>query len=485
LFCVFSSEFFAQPGTLDPSFGSSGKVTADFANDEDRAYAVAVQPDGKIVAAGWADSGFVRNLAVLRLNSDGSPDTEFGINGKYKTSLLNNCRAIAIQPDGKILVAGSDGSQAVYVARLLSNGTPDTGFGINGVSGVLISSFGVGIYAMLLQPNGRIVIGGYTYNGTTVKDEFLLVRFNSVGTVDGSFGTGGIVKTSFGSSVDDVWAIGLDLQPDGKILATGFAQINNNYDVSLARYNPDGSLDNTFSGDGKATTELGSNSDEAESVFVLPDGKIAVLANTVQNGNYTPTLIRYQANSSLDNSFGTNGLAFFPLPVPAGGVLRGIRQPDGKIVGAGFSNGAGLIRLNSDGTPDQSFGSGGFVMADAEVLRGVALQPDGKIVAAGNVDNDFVVLRYLSGLSVDTQEPGDTLYFSIQPNPASDFIEIKTNETVGRADHISLFDSNGRLLRSAGFENTVRWDVHSLPAGVYQVHIQGAGRSWMKNFVKQ
>ena len=228
-----------RPGNLDPTFGSAGKVTTDFAGGSDLAFGVALQPDGKIVAAGTATRGatIFSDFALARYNPDGSLDATFGSGGKVTTDFTGNfdqANAVALQPNGKIVAAGSTGdgtSHDFALARYNPDGSLDATFGSGGK---VITDFTGGsdqAFGVALQPNGKIVAAGTAHTGTIL--EFALVRYKKHGGLDPSFGSGGKVTTDFTGS-NDV-AGGVALQPDRKIVAVGHAGTANS-DFALARY---------------------------------------------------------------------------------------------------------------------------------------------------------------------------------------------------------------------------------------------------------
>ena len=265
----------AAPGDLDPGFGSGGRVTTDFAGAPDGAHAVVVQPDGKIIAGGFTD-GFFLNFALVRYNSDGSLDSTFGTGGKVSTPFPDDFAfldALALQRDGKIVAAGSTFSDKFALARYDRDGTLDASFGSGGLVTTAFSSQDHAT-AVAVQSDGKIVVGGLAA-GATYQD-FALLRYNSDGTLDSSFGTGGTVLSDFGA-IDNANA--LAIQPDGKIIAAGFTNGVSTIaaDFALARYNPTGSLDSSFGSAGFVTTDFPVDSPASDVVNALvlqPDGRI-------------------------------------------------------------------------------------------------------------------------------------------------------------------------------------------------------------------
>ncbi|MFF1630386.1 calcium-binding protein [Streptomyces sp. NPDC058272] len=261
-------------GSIDTSFGSGGEVVTDMAGGQDGAGGVALQPDGKIVVVGTSeipDNGCCW-FTVARYNANGTLDTGFGDGGWVRADFGDNGssagEAVAVQSDGKILAAGQTGGQFAVV-RYLADGSPDPAFG---TAGQVVTSFTEGAlgYDMALQPDGRIVVAGYT--GST-RFDFALARYNANGSLDSGFGTGGRVTTDFGGTNDR--ANDLALQPDGRIVTAGIRNTN----FVVARYNTDGSLDTGFGTSGRTVTDFGAY-DEASAVAVQSDGKIVAFGTT-------------------------------------------------------------------------------------------------------------------------------------------------------------------------------------------------------------
>src|SRR5215471_17901057 len=311
-----ASTSFAQ-SVLDSSFGTSGKVTTDFAGGTGAAArTVAVQTDGKIFAAGVAVFNGVADFALARYNSNGTLDTSFGTSGIVTTVFdfpgsFDRVFTIVQQPDGKFVAVGSTVINLVAnfaLARFNANGTLDTSFG---TGGMVTTGFGVSAEATsaVVQSDGKIVAAGFANLGG--GDYFALVRYNSNGTLDTSFGTGGKVTTAFLSQGFSLaQANSVALQPDGKIVAAGIAAIGGGDDFALARYSSNGTLDATFGTGGQVTTDFlnqGISLAQADSVALQPDGRIVAAGNAKVGGGIDFGLARYNSNGTLDTSFGTSG----------------------------------------------------------------------------------------------------------------------------------------------------------------------------------
>ena len=336
-------------GSLDASFDGDGKVTTDFDSRDDLAYAVAIQADGKIVAVGAAVVTNSR-FALVRYNPDGSLDSSFGAGGKVTTDVgvYASAYAVAIQADGKIVAAGS-GNLRFSIARYNPNGSLDSSFGTGGI----ISPTWGAAYSVALQIDGKIVVVG----DHVVCDEkycnysFVLTRYNTDGSFDTSFGaSGGIVWAYFGSNYQGARAVAV--QPNGKIVAAGWSgSCDERLCYALARYNPDGSIDTTFDGDGKVNTDFGLSS-FAYAVVLQSDGKIVAAGGA--SGNFA--LSRYNGDGSLDTSLDGDGKLTTDFGNFDEQALGVVVQADGRVVSAGGAHGSlpdsdfALARYNIDGS---------------------------------------------------------------------------------------------------------------------------------------
>ena len=250
-------------------------------------------------------------------------------------------RSVAVQTDGKIVVAGfsDDGSKdSIALFRYNTDGSLDTTFG--GGDGIVTTSLGTiqdrGV-SIAIQPDGNIVVGGFTIVSSGNYD-LALLRYDTNGDLDPSFGNGnGFVTTSTGSSVEGINDI--TLLADGRILATGSSVIGSGaFDIMLTRYNADGSLDTTFGGgDGIVTTAVGSGSEVGYSVAVQADGRIIVGGHALNGSNNDFALLRYNTDGTLDNAFGGgNGIVTTPIGPGHDYGRSVVLQDDGSIVIGGY-----------------------------------------------------------------------------------------------------------------------------------------------------
>jgi uncharacterized delta-60 repeat protein len=445
-------------GSLDdgthcgPVVTRRGPVTTHI-RGHDQAHAIALQPDGKIVLAGGADmlGGNTADFAVVRYCPDGTLDDGascggggFGFDGKVTTDFASYndfANAVAVQPDGKIVAAGVSNQgayQAMALARYCPDGRLDDGANCGasgfGSSGKVVTAIGSGGFsrgfaaAIVLQAGGKIVVAGFGGSG------FALARYCPDGRLDngvncgaGGFGSGGVVTTSFGSESAEARA--LALQADGKLVAAGVAGTSGNTNFALARYCPDGRLDNGascgsggFGIGGKLTTVITPGNDRALGLVIQPDGKIVAVGHANAGGNNDFAVVRYCADGSLDDGtncgaggFGTSGIVATAVSVGDDLALGGALQADGKLVVVGYatpsSRDFALARYCPDGRLDDGancggngFGTGGrvtldFVGGSTDLGRAAAIQPDHKILVAGDAIDDFALARFIGSSS--------------------------------------------------------------------------------------
>jgi uncharacterized delta-60 repeat protein len=367
---AFAAVQYNANGTLDPSFGSGGVATVDFGAE---AMAVAVQPGtgGKILLAGGGDD-------VTRLNSNGTLDTTFGPKGSAgKVSItpvrkvVNKVDSMVVLPDGRFILAGSalnpgsNNSGSLVLARFNANGTLDTTFGNNGL---VVTSIAVQdvlgsdehSVRVAVDASGRFIVAATTPGSFTTRD-FRVARFNANGSLDTTFGPAhtGVVTTDLSNGGEDI-ADGLAIQADGKIVVGGGAYPVNSagFLFALARYNPDGTLDPTFNGDGIVTADpianYPSSGGRIFDLAIQPDGRIV----TAGDGSYSFTqsdgspydsytlavVMRFNADGSVDTSYGPSGTgaAITGSGDYSSSVLGVALQPDGRLVEAGINQNASL-----------------------------------------------------------------------------------------------------------------------------------------------
>jgi uncharacterized delta-60 repeat protein len=445
-FTDFAVARFLPNGSLDTTFSGDGWQLTDFPGSKvdlgspgfdtsDSAYGVAIQGDGRIITAGITNdvnaafSGAIpegQNFALARYGPTGTLDSGFGTDGLVITDLRfevpsdDLAKGSALQADGKSVIAGlsnvgvHQSRERVALARFNADGTLDPTLGSGGT---VLATFGgdfEDVADVGLQSNGKILVGGSSVSGGGNRD-FALLRFNPDGALDPSFSGDGRRVTDFGDSSHDEIG-GIAIQPDGKIVAVGETDESGPRSWALARYRANGSLDRTFSGDGKAVTEIGGEGGRAKDVAIQPDGRLLVGGNRDEDDHADWAAARYLPDGSLDRSFSGDGKQVTGF----GGFDRFAAlalQPDLRIVLTGTSEpfdsqpGFGLVRYSVRGGLDQSFSGDGKLVADlsegSDRALQIAVQADSKIVAAGGGGGDFAVARFLSDGSLDSTFSGD------------------------------------------------------------------------------
>ncbi|MFN6487676.1 DUF4347 domain-containing protein [Nostoc sp. DedQUE02] len=393
-----------NPGGLDFNFGNGGIVTT---TSNIYAKSVAIQPDGKIVVFG----GFSQ-FDLARYNIDGSLDANFGSAGIVNTSIGSGTEdgySVALQSDGKIVVAGyiwGDSNQPnrpdFALARYNTDGSLDSSFG-NG--GKLITNFGEDFgHKVLVQSDGKIILAGYIGNGNA---DYVLLRYNTDGSLDTSFGNGGKVNGTKGYAVA--------IQSDGKIVVGGRDSNGSDIKFALTRYNTDGSLDTSFGNSGRVVAAIGTVGGEVHTIAIQADGKIVAAGRVWKYVNYTSSnqndlaIARFNTDGTLDANFGDGGKVITPLSANTDDRANSLSiQQNGKIVVGGYiesetnslNRRTVLLAYNADGTLDSSFGTGGQVItplwSQYDETNVVATQSDGKIVVVGQFDKSyFAVARFL------------------------------------------------------------------------------------------
>jgi uncharacterized delta-60 repeat protein len=420
-----SPETVCSTGYVDESFGVGGIAITDLGGDADVLHAIAVQPDGKIVAIGQVWDGEYWEFGLARYNTDGTLDAAFGEEsgdartGKVRISIApydDYPFAVAIQDDGKILVGGNactvdNATSDFALVRFNADGTPDTGFGDQGVVKTNVGSSNDVACTLTVLKNGKVLLAGYSWNGSV--RELALVRYNEDGSLDDTFGEisgvarSGIVTTPVGS-LSMINSVGLFYE---KIMAVGSFVNGIYYDSLLARFNADGGLDTHFGSDGVVVNPVATASDEAGAVAIQADGKIVVAGIAADVGfDDQIDLTRYNPDGSLDSSFGSGGVV--RTEIGEYSYTRAVViQDDGKIVVTGWAgietrtaidNCFVLMRFDNDGSLDATLGLNGIVVTrigDNSMAEAVAILEDGKIVVAGSssspsTNSDFTLVRY-------------------------------------------------------------------------------------------
>ncbi len=423
ILAVFISlNVFSQPaGVLDPTFGTNGKVVTSITTGQDKAYGVAIQPDGKIVVVGHSTGTLTgKDFAVIRYKANGVLDSAFGVNGIVTTDLLVGSNdvaySVALQPDGKIVLAGfcDNGiNKDAALVRYKTNGVLDSTFGTNGV---VITNFEnaqqdeikvVKIHAL----TGKIVVGGASDVSSSIGKP-VLARYLSSGILDTSFNTTGIKLLWVAvNDVNRIFSVeDLVVESNGKISCVGYRKyVSTSIDIEYwaARVLSNGSMDNTFSTDGVLQYSDGSGSSAASGLLLNSTQDIILCGNRQYNGNYSFRTLKINQNGTISNPS-----VFYT------GYVSGVNKAykiaednNGKYVFVGTSgsttlNSFTVARINSSNLlTDNSFGTSGFANTTfgnpLNECFNLAIQTDNKIVIVGFTSNDFAIARFLGNATPD------------------------------------------------------------------------------------
>ena len=390
----------AQPGSRDSGFGVNGLVTflpystaTGYGSGDP---SMGLQSDGKIINLSIYYYNSHTHFAAFRFKTTGQVDSSFGNNGQINTLISpfaeETPKTLLVYPDDRILIAGeteyTTGGYNVELTRYKSDGTADPTFGTNGIVVKNFSYYDHRLHSIALQPDGKIVLGGYAMSSTVASPDFAVFRIKPNGDPDSSFGINGMAVTDFGNT-DKINSIAL--QSDGKILATG----NSGDNIALVRYQTNGSLDSTFGTNGKLLTTFGYTRNVANSVKIQTDNNFIVGGSTGAAVYSYYALRRFKPTGIADSSFGLNGTQITNVNNGEDFIQGMAIQADGKIIVAGYSdsnNYSGYVRFSmarytSTGNLDAGFGNAGIVQTIFPTTESygfsMLVQPDGKIIEGG------------------------------------------------------------------------------------------------------
>lgn len=425
---------------------------------------------GGLIAVGWL---LLAGMAASAQAAPGDLDPRFGSGGRLRATFggIAGVNALARQADGRLIAAGTNrrdyreggGAYTVALLGFRPDGSPDRSFGDTGQVEVPGPGGGITANDVISQPDGKLVTVGADFLSPVGDRAFLLMRFNRDGSIDQTFGSSGRVVTDFGQPRAD--GLALIRQPDGKLVAAGMAGDQNSTAFALARYNADGSLDTSFAAGGRLVTRFRLDRATATALVRQPDGKLVVSGSDVddrgrlgERGDFA--LARYNADGSLDGSFGVDGKVITAIGDSRGNAL--VLQRDGKLVAGGISfrgsterSSFTLVRYHRDGSVDRGFGAEGVVLDDfpegAPVgprLHALSLQRDGSIIAAGEEAgaDGFAIARYRPDGSLDRR-------FGFGGRVATSFTPTNPRASVSSAN-AALLEPSGKLTLGGSFRST-------------------------------
>ncbi len=488
----------AQAGTLDNSFSVDGLFSTDLgASTFDEARAIAIQPDGRIVVVGTSGYSKALDFGAARYLPDGTPDTDFSFNGVDFTSVVfgdDHATCVVVQDDGKILLGGygfcTEGNCFAMV-RYLSDGSVDPEFGVDGIVTTEIS--GGYVYeakAIALQDDGKILLAGGGVAG------FAVVRYLDDGSVDMEFGVDGLATCAFSQGNDR--ANGIAVLDDGRIILSGYASGTVGDSIAVTRLNSDGTVDPGFGTGGRVRAAIPNRNTIGQAMAIGPDGEIVVVGYSVQPFAVEPTAMvaRFTADGVLDTGFNGTGLRELGVIGSVSSIMNGVAlQSDGKVVACGAVTTASsdfrVTRVNTDGSDDNMFNTTGSAITDFtgtfDRANALALQDDGRIVVvgatnAGSQDYNFAVARYLSDGNVGLSEGSSSGFtLALFPQPVRSAAVLSYRLAADEVLSIDLVDLRGSVVqriakgqrRMAGAHNETIHFSEDLSAGVYVLNVRG------------
>lgn len=492
LICLVPFFAMGQAGTIDATFGNNGKTVVPVSTGSDFIWATAIYPDGKILLGGASHNGADYDFAFVRLNSNGLIDNTFGVNGIKTLSMgTTNDRitSIAIRSDGKIVAGGyseSGTTWAYAILRLNSNGSIDTGFGQNGFAKQLIGDTYFYCVGMTLQPDNKIVVAGSAWNGTDY--DLAAVRFTENGTLDNTFSSDGISSKNFAGTND--YAHSCSLLPDGRIVVAGQMATSNAGFMMVMRLNADGSLDNSLIPNGASTLTFTQGKSSAQNIAIASDNSMWLVGSVYNGLNWDIAIGKMTSAGQYDGKFGNNGTLIMTIGNNDDYGQQILIQPDGKLMIGGYTENATesdflFIRLNANGTIDNTFGQAGILQYSISPLGdacySLVFQSNGKLIAAGEAKGsngwDFAIARFLTDLKVGEIDFLSGSQCLVYPNPVKNNSVLEYSLVKAECLTISVFSSEGKLIRriidkkniSAGTYNQPLDDLNALSGGNYLI----------------
>ncbi len=483
---------FAQAGSLDPAFATAGIGIYLPDSQNDYGQDIITLPDNSMLICGYgSNDGFVTHIledgtvdtsfgeSNGHILEDGTVDTSFG-ESNGTTFFGSLVVAMALAPDQSIYLAGPTGDgDKILLVHLSALGIPDAGFGSDGEVITTVSTGYIQGLDMVIQPDGKIVMGGGAdFLGTASNWDPFFVRFLTDGSLDTSFNGIGIVTIETSATIE--YMEGVALMDDGSIIGAGYSDNGSDEHLILIKLDPDGIPDASFDTAGIISYSLGDTDPEPYAMIVKEDAMYVVGYLWQDDINADAFLAKFNADGTLDTSFGTNGMTISDFG--NSDYLFGlVAQSDGRIVACGGTAASGYeysaltLRYNTSGLLDPTFGDGGKVITNVgidsdDVLECIAVQPDGKIVVSGAKYDDqgygsMMVLRYLGDGTIgiaDNESSGGQ--FSVYPNPVS-----------GTSTTLQLLDGNGAEVWVTDLQGRMVGSRINVPKGMTTLSLPTSG----------
>ena len=467
---------FNSSGSLDLSFGTDGKSLYYFPYEAyDESKCSTVQADGKIIVAGMSNVNQTSILSVARYHTDGSIDTSFGANGVFKlnTQIYDAVNSVKVDGNGKILLATDLNATVI---RLNSNGTLDGSFGVSGFA-VITTAFSSTADIKVLADNSILVAGRVVSTVNNVSSfNFMLAKLDANGNMVSSFGSNGITTLSATPNFDELLLV--DTQADGKIVTVGtFVNANNDSQIVIFRTNANGVLDTTFNTSGIFVIGIPSSADTPKGLQIQADGKI-LMANTYNSGSNT-LLFRVNSNGTLDTSFDTDGVVYFDTNLI--NTIEAVKILDNQQILAVGASGIGstnftVLKLNSNGALDTTFGTNGYVNSnfngDYAFASGIAVSSANTFIVSGTTFSDasygdFAMTKYY--INSDLGIGGNALNKKVlfYPNPVQNVLQVSND-----VKSVTLFTLDGKEIKISIINNSIV--TEGLPKGVYIIQMETA-----------
>ncbi|HOY32663.1 MAG TPA: T9SS type A sorting domain-containing protein [Bacteroidales bacterium] len=499
---------FGQAGNLDPTFGDGGKVITDIGNKDNYAQSSLLTADGSILTGGFSVQNNLYNGFLVKYKNTGSIDSTFGNNGIVTCNTgteSNSFYAIAIQSDGKVVAAGKI-SNDIMLLRYHANGTPDSSFGNNGLVRTHIMP-DQNVAAMEILSDGKMLVSARIYNGA--NQDFGLLRYNADGTLDNSFGNNGVVI----SDLTSAWELtsAMKVQADGKIVIAGrvYSASYSQSKCIIARYHANGSADYSFGTNGITITDAGQDGFGAFTNLAFQnDGKIIAVGYTIEDAGGSiydnkSLTVRYTADGLPDPAFGTGGIVLTETMTGSDIAWSVCIQTDGKILVGGYASVGypdwqsyfSLIRYDGQGLLDPTFFMVGIVHTyfsdnETNAAYSLLLQNDGKLVLAGitgqdSVDSkDIALARFVNDDDYSVQNNFSTASWSIYPNPSGGLFTIENYSVATACYTIKIYNTLG--IQVAGMDlqsEKTLIDLHDLPKGIYFIKTDLRNQGMTKKIV--
>ncbi len=482
LFCfLYFASGNAQVGNLDPSFSGDGKLLTPIGGGTNVAYGITVQSNNRIIAVGQTRSGGNDNFAVVRYLEDGTTDTGFGGDGIVEIDIdggNDEARDVLVLGNGNVLVAGT----------AVTGGGMDFAFALLDPEGKLVTSFGEGGKLTINFNNTNDVLSRITLHGDRIYavgssisndvEQYAIAAIKADGTMENAFSGDG--KLVFDVDAGQDVATAIAIQSDDKLLVAGYTGIGFEKEFCVVRFKSDGSLDNTFSADGIAIPDVGMIDDRAYGIAIQDDQKIVVAGSSYGETGYDFAVVRLLPDGSIDIDFGDDGYTVETIGPFFDDARDMVLQPDGKILVTGYAAQAasdadfGLARFTRDGVLDNTFSGDGKVITiigsgeSEDEAHAIALQPDGKIVVAGEAENssgnlDFALARYISGIVTAIDQDGIVLeQLKLFPVPAHSTLNASFSLNRERVLEFSITDIAGRILANVQDKKSFSAGHHTL-----------------------